>query len=128
LAWENMIARCYKKSAVNCKWYGGRGVTVCDRWRKFENFLADMGEKPEGMTLDRKDSAGNYEPGNCRWLPSELQNVNRRATRIVDLDGRKQCLKAWCRELGLNYGRVYYAVVSGSDPLEVFKRELACRH
>jgi hypothetical protein len=116
-----MIARCYKRSATNFKWYGARGVTVCARWRSFDNFLADMGEKPTGLTLDRKDSNGNYEPRNCRWLPTEMQNVNRRATRIIEMNGRKQCLKAWCTEFGLNYGRIWRAVASGTDPLKALK-------
>ena len=57
----------------------GRGITICERWRIFENFLADMGEKPEGRTIDRRDNDGNYEPGNCRWATPKEQRANQRA-------------------------------------------------
>lgn len=76
-----MIQRATNPKNTNWHHYGGRGITVCDRWRVFDNFLADMGERPEGKTIDRyPDNDGNYEPGNCRWAtPSEQQrNKNRR--------------------------------------------------
>ena len=74
-SWDSMKARCRNKN--NPK-YGGRGITFCKRWEKFENFLEDMGERPEGTSLDRIDTDGNYEPGNCRWATIEEQNRNRR--------------------------------------------------
>lgn len=78
-SWVSMKRRCYNKNAHNYKWYGGRGIKVCDRWKdSFLNFLEDMGERPPGMTLDRKDPGGDYEPGNCRWADSHTQRVNRR--------------------------------------------------
>ena len=75
--WIGMRKRCQNKATNGYLRYGGRGISVCERWHKFENFLADMGERPPGRTLDRINNDGNYEPGNCRWATLEEQNLNR---------------------------------------------------
>lgn len=77
-AWLNMRMRCGNANRRDWKHYGGRGITVCARWNLFENFLQDMGEVPEGLTLDRINVNGNYEPGNCRWVSWIIQQQNKR--------------------------------------------------
>ncbi len=83
-SWRAMMERCTYKRHPWYRIYGGRGIIVCDAWRTFANFLADMGERPEGMTLDRIDSDGNYELSNCRWATPKQQAMNRRASEVYD--------------------------------------------
>jgi hypothetical protein len=80
-SWRAMFARCTNPNHKKYDNYGGRGIKICDRWKEFTNFLNDLGERPPGTTLDRIDSNGNYEPGNCRWATQEQQVANRRKRR-----------------------------------------------
>lgn len=108
-AWQNMIARCENPNSASFSYYSERGISVCERWHKFENFLQDMGAKPDGLSLDRVDNNGNYEPENCRWATHSQQMFNKRNTfgsldlrnriRTMLSDGMRQCDVA--RELGL---------------------------
>lgn len=77
-SWWGMKNRCLNPNDTHYEYYGGRGITVCDRWLEFTNFLADMGERPAGLTLDRVDTDGDYEPGNCRWATWSEQRMNQR--------------------------------------------------
>jgi hypothetical protein len=73
-----MLTRCSNPKDASWRWYGARGIKVCDRWKNFRNFLEDMGERPAGRTLDRKDRAKDYEPGNCCWSTPLEQTRNRK--------------------------------------------------
>ncbi|MFJ3274141.1 hypothetical protein [Streptomyces sp. NPDC086776] len=89
--WAQMIQRCTNPAHKQWADYGGRGITVCERWRDFANFLTDMGERPAGLTLDRIDNNRGYEPDNCRWTDVSTQNFNRRPhdhKRSRDASGR----------------------------------------
>jgi len=83
--WIAMVQRCRYQGHPWYKAYGGRGIQVCERWKTFENFLADMGEKPPRRSLDRIDNDGHYEPGNCRWATSKEQLRNRRGVKLTDI-------------------------------------------
>jgi hypothetical protein len=100
-AWIYMKARCEDPSHQNYKYYGARGVTVDPSWRdSFETFFADMGERPAGMTLDRKESTKGYGPGNCRWATTLEQNKNRTSNVHLTLNGEALILTDWARKLG----------------------------
>jgi hypothetical protein len=80
--WSSMLGRCRNSNRADFRRYGARGIAVCERWATFENFLADMGPRPAGMSLDRIDGNGNYEPENCRWATIAEQNRNRRGVKL----------------------------------------------
>lgn len=108
VAWVHLVRRCTKKTDAAWKHYGGRGIRVCERWLMFENFLADMGEKPAGLTLDRfPNNNGDYEPTNCRWATAEQQQNNKRNTRLVTIDGETKSLAQWARVVGITKGSMY---------------------
>jgi hypothetical protein len=102
-SWENMWNRCTPGSRQNrlkrADTY--RTITVCDRWKSFENFFADMGRRPPGKTLDRIDNSKGYSPENCRWATRSEQQKNRSVNHMIEVDGRRQCLADWSRETGV---------------------------
>lgn len=106
-SWQAMLARCrYPKRDTENK-HINRGISVCEQWKVFENFLADMGERPLNKTLDRwPNNDGNYEPGNCRWATAREQARNTRKTRYVTLNGERRPLVEWSETLGISPGRV----------------------
>lgn len=86
--WVGIIRRCLNEKNAAYPRYGGRGITVCDRWRVFTNFLEDMGERPDGLSLDRIDNSQGYYPENCRWADAKTQSRNRRTSRpVIRSDG-----------------------------------------
>lgn len=101
-SWEAMIRRATKPAHHAYGEYAGRGVIVCERWlNSFEAFLEDMGERPDGMSLDRVDNDGPYCPENCRWADMKTQQNNKRSNVFLDFDGRRQTLTQWAEEIGM---------------------------
>lgn len=99
--WTAMIKRCYGKSNKGFRNYGGRGIEVCEEWRNsFLQFAADMGDPEDGMSIDRIDNNGNYEPKNCRWATQHQQSINRRTNRRLSHDGVTQTVGEWEKEKG----------------------------
>jgi len=111
--WYKMKSRCGNPKDEHWPLYGGRGISVCEQWMSFDNFLADMGEVPPGMTLDRIDVNGPYSPDNCRWATAQTQANNRRNN--VLLGGKTMAEQA--RELGITPEAIRYRIAKGADPL-----------
>jgi hypothetical protein len=104
--WANMKHRCTCDTHMFYRFYGGAGITVCERWQAFENFYADMGECPVKHSLDRIDNKGNYEPINCRWATSVQQARNKSNTRLIVAFGKSMVAQAWADELGLHVATI----------------------
>ena len=102
-----MLQRCQNPKHPKYSSYGGRGIKVCEKWLAFETFLSDMGEAPAGLTLEREDTNGDYEPGNCRCATQTEQQRNRTNNRVVQVAGKSVCLMQACEEAGLPYQTVW---------------------
>lgn len=116
--WAGMMGRCFVNSHSAFERYGGRGITVCDRWLTFENFLNDMGERPDGLSLDRINNNGSYSPDNCRWTDVHTQLNNRRTSRFLTYQGRTQTHAEWERELGFGIGMIHNRLKLFDNDLE----------
>lgn len=123
-AWSAMIRRCIYPSMQDYPRYGGRGTTVCDRWRKsFEAFLADVGPAPSDRhTLDRKDNDGHYEPGNVRWATTAEQSRNMRTNRFITAFGRTLIANDWAKETGINRQTILARLARGVPAEEALTR------
>lgn len=115
-SWDSMMARCYYPSNPAHAYYKSLGIEVCERWHTFSNFLADMGERPEGTTLDRyPDKIGNYEPSNCRWATKKEQANNRVTNRNLEYKGRLYTLSELCAATGLTKDFLHGRLRNGWD-------------
>jgi hypothetical protein len=105
--WAKMLKRCNKASDKDYKNYGGRGIQVCERWMFFENFYEDMGEAPEGTTLDRKNNAAGYSKENCRWAAIKTQQNNKRTNVYLTHQGITLTISQWAEKLNLGYSTLW---------------------
>lgn len=116
ICWQDMIARCRTETHKSYKDYGGRGITVCERWSEpvtgFSNFRSDMGDAPKGLTLDRENNSKGYNKDNCRWVPQSVQCRNHRRNVNITVDGVTLCMAEWGKKLGVHpnsiWKRIHY--------------------
>ena len=117
--WQDMKGRCLNKKHMSFGYYGGRGIQVCDRWMRFENFYEDMGPKPgKEYSIDRIDNGGDYCPDNCHWATRKDQNSNTRRNRIIDIGGVSRSVTEWASFVGVKYGTVSSRLSRGWDPVD----------
>lgn len=120
--WLGIKNRCENPHEIGYKNYGGRGIKVCDEWHSFENFLRDMGEKPKGMSIERKDNNGDYCKDNCKWATRTEQNNNRRNNIILEHDGKIQTMGQWAKQLGIAYCTLKTRYYSGDTGDYLFRQ------
>ena len=117
--WGNMVQRCTNPNRPDFVWYGGKGITVCEKWRSFEGWLEDMPERPDGSTLERIETSKGYEPGNVRWATAKEQANNRSTNVFYEIDGETKTLAEWAEHYGLDatgYKRAHERIKNGWDP------------
>lgn len=123
MTWAAMKQRCSNPKNPGYKNWGGRGIKVCDRWlNSFENFHADMGDKPEGMSIERINNDGDYCPENCKWVSHKENCRNTRKCRFVEYNGEKKSLGEWCEILGISRAAVNHRVKLNLTPSELFQK------
>lgn len=122
--WRDMIRRCEDTWRPNYKEYGGRGIVVCDRWKTFDNFLADMGVRPSpDRSIERKDNDGNYEPSNCYWATKEEQMNNRQDSHKLTIDGETLTVAQWSRRTGVVPGTIHTRLKRGMSPEDAVSKK-----
>lgn len=118
--WCAMFQRCTNPNNPSYPRYGGRGINICKRWHKFENFLKDMGERPVGHSIDRIDNDAGYKPSNCRWATNFQQTNNRGGTIYITKDGVTKCLMEWAKTIGVNAKMLRMRIKRGWTGAELF--------
>lgn len=101
-SWDRMIQRCTNPKSNKFHLYGAKGITVCERWKTFKNFLEDMGERPAGTSLNRKDNSLGYFKDNCDWATTVEQGRNRCTNVVLEYQGKRMCISQWAEYAGLS--------------------------
>lgn len=114
--WFAMRSRCQNPKNIAFKDYGGRGIRLCERWQKFENFVEDMGLPPAQHTIERINNNGHYEKKNCKWATRQEQGNNRRDNRRINLDGITKTIAQWSRETGIHQNTITNRMEHGHPP------------
>lgn len=117
-SWDTMKGRCYYPGDISYPRYGGKGIAVCERWHNFDNFLADMGLRPDGCTLDRLDNSKDYSKENCRWSTYKVQANNRTNNRRVTVHGETLTVSGWAEKTGLRADTISKRLAAGWDETE----------
>ena len=117
--WRGMIQRCYDQRSAIYPNYGGRGITICNEWRhSFETFFADMGHRPNGLSINRIDNNGPYAPYNCKWSTVKEQCRNKRSNKLFTINGETKCIAEWSEFYGIvSYGTTQQRIRNGMDTL-----------
>ena len=118
-SWKNMKSRCDNPNDKDFPRYGGRGITYCDRWKDFSNFLEDMGAKPEKMQIDRIDNDGNYEPSNCRWVDGSTNSNNRRSNVLITHNEETLTMAQWAKKIGIGPKTLRHRLFIAKWPLDM---------
>lgn len=113
--WASIKARCLNPNTANFADYGGRGIRLCEQWMDFSKFIADMGPRPDGCSIERRDNDGNYEPGNCFWATRTEQNRNTRRNRYLTHNGETRCITEWTELMGLKENTIRQRLFMGWD-------------
>jgi len=129
-SWESMRTRCLGVWSTTYSYYGGRGIAICARWMRFENFLEDMGERPPKTSIDRIDNNAHYSCGhceqcqsngwkaNCQWATRSQQAQNSRQVVLIEFNGESRCLAEWARVLGMNRYTLHSRLFKAGWPVE----------
>ena len=124
--WKNLHQRCLNPHNIGYKYYGGRGITFCEKWKTFEGFFDDMGEAPADLTIERIDNSQGYYKENCKWAIHKEQNCNTRRNRLLTFRGETACVSQWAEVLGLRPATIHSRLSRGwtvertlTEPLRV---------
>lgn len=122
--WYHIVSRCNNPENSDYKDYGGRGIKLCERWENLENFIADMGERPKGYSIERLNNDLGYEPGNCVWADNKTQARNKRTTGWITFQGETKSIAEWSELTGINYSTIRSRRAKGLSPAEILDSKL----
>lgn len=124
--WYGMVQRCYNPKSTSYPYYGGSGIEVCERWREsYENFIADMGPA-NGLTLERLRYADHYGPDNCEWATITQQRRNTSRNLMLEINGERKCLSAWCEQYGVPPDRTWKRINNGWPVIDALTIKESC--